>query len=84
MLLIIPSLGPGSLVKSVLKELVLSPCPPDEAIVFPEVKILGPSTNPSLIAFLRLIVIKSLSPRFLTVVNPARRVFLAFTTALIA
>ena len=47
----------------------------------PEEKILGPSTMPSFIASLRLIVTRSPSPTFLTVVKPAIRVFFAFAVA---
>ena len=51
-----------------------SPCPPVDEIVCPEENILGPTTIPLLIAFLRDIVTKSESPRLRTVVNTANSV----------
>ena len=41
-----PLEGPGSEERDFFNELVESPCPPDDAIVFPEEKILGPGTIP--------------------------------------
>ena len=76
--------GPGSKDNLLFNELVSSAWPPVEAIDFPAVKILGPGTVPLTIAFLNETVIESESPRFLTVVNPAIRVFLALLTDLIA
>ena len=66
------------------KEFVGSPWPPEEEIVFPEEKILGPGTIPLFTAFLNETVTLPESPRFLTEVKPARSVFLALATALIA
>ena len=73
-----PCSGPGSSTKSSLRPFVLSPWPPVEAIVFPEVKILGPGTTPLLIAFLSEIFTPD-PPTSRTVVKPAMRVFFAIT-----
>ena len=70
-----PRAGPGSLDKFSRREFVGSPWPPEEEIVFPEEKILGPGTIPLLIAFLNETVTLPVSPKFLTVVKPASRVF---------
>ena len=53
-------------------------------MVFPEEKILGPIVVLSKIAFLREIVMELESPKFLTDVKPAFKVFSAFLVALIA
>ena len=55
-----------------------------DAIVLPAVKILGPNTVPLEISFLKETVTASESPKFLTVVKPAKRVIFALLTDLIA
>ena len=72
-----PSSGVGYSYSSALMPLVGSACPPVVAMLLPAAKILGPITCRELIASLKLIATKPLSPTCLTVVKPASRVITA-------
>ena len=79
-LLITPSFGPGSPLRSLLTPLVGSAWPPVVAMDFSAVYILGPMISPLFIA-LRKETLTPVPPKSLTVVKPAIRVRLQYLTA---